>query len=234
MLPQDQSTLTSTPVIEVVSDVVCPWCFIGKRRIEKALTLLGLPNARLKWKAFQLNPDAPPEGLDRQAYRTRKFGSMSYAKQLEARVAAAGAGEGIDFQFDRIRRVPNTFQAHRLIWLADREGVQDSVVEKLFQAYFVDALDIGDAAVLRRMGADSGIPDATLDSFFATDMGASAVRAEELQARRLGVNGVPAFFVDGRQVAAGADIPERLAAALGPVLVPGLTQCSLNDDGCAN
>ena len=233
MLQQEKSTLTSTPLIEVVSDVVCPWCFIGKRRIEKALTLLGLPNARLQWKAFQLNPDAPPEGLDRQAYRTRKFGSMAYAKQLEARVAAAGAGEGIDFQFDRIQRVPNTFQAHRLIWLADREGVQDGVVEKLFQAYFIDTIDIGDPAVLRRVGADSGIPHATLDSFFATGMGTSAVRADELQARRRGVSGVPAFFVDGQPVAAGAEVPERLAAALGPVLAPGLTQCSLNDGACS-
>ena len=232
MLQQDQSTLTSTQVIEVVSDVVCPWCFIGKRRIEKALTLLGLLKARLKWTAFELNPDAPPEGLDRQAYRTRKFGSLAYSKQLEARVAAAGAGEGIDFQFDRIHRVPNTFQAHRLIWLADREGVQDPVVEKLFQAYFVDAVEIGDPAVLRRLGSDSGIPAATLDSFFATGLGTDEVRAEELEARRRGINGVPAFFVDGQQVAAGAEVPERLAAALGPVLAPGLMQCSLNDGDC--
>jgi predicted DsbA family dithiol-disulfide isomerase len=109
-------------LIEVVSDVVCPWCFIGKRRLEKALSLLGRPAAQVRWKAFQLNPDAPKEGMNRQAYRVRKFGSLAYSQQLEARVADAGMEDGIEFRFDRIERTPNTFDAHRLIWLAGREG----------------------------------------------------------------------------------------------------------------
>src|SRR5215467_7510998 len=107
-----------TQSIEVVSDVVCPWCFIGKRRLEKALVLLDRRDIEVRWTAFELNPGMPKEGMDRAAYRTRKFGSIEYSRQLEARVIAAGAEEGIDFQFDRIARTPNTFDAHRLIWLA--------------------------------------------------------------------------------------------------------------------
>jgi predicted DsbA family dithiol-disulfide isomerase len=104
-----------SPVIDIISDVVCPWCFIGKRRLEKALALLGLPNVSVRWKPFQLNPDAPKEGMDRQSFRARKFGSLARSQELEARGAAAGAEEGIEFRFGRIRKVPNTFEAHRLI-----------------------------------------------------------------------------------------------------------------------
>ena len=108
-------------IIDVVSDVVCPWCFIGKRRLEKALALLGRKDVRVHWKPFELNPDAPKEGMNRAAYRARKFGSLAHAQQLEAHVVEAGAEEGIGFRFDRIERVPNTFDAHRLIWLAAQD-----------------------------------------------------------------------------------------------------------------
>jgi len=228
MLENSEVPANGGRVVEVVSDVVCPWCFIGKRRIQKALQLLGRPGIGLRWKPFQLNPGAPKEGWGRQAYRARKFGSADYAKQLEARVAAAGAGEGIDFQFDRIQLVPNTFQAHRLIWLADREGVQDAVVEKLFHSYFVAAENIGERDVLRRIGAESGISADSLDGLFSSDVGSDEVRSEELHARRLGVNGVPSFFVAGEPVAEGADAPENLAAALGPALA----QCSVEGGVC--
>src|SRR4051794_33136176 len=127
----DSESASRPPVIEVVSDVVCPWCYIGKRRLEKALALLQRESVTVSWKPFELNPGAPKEGLDRQAYRIRKFGSLAYSQQLEARVAAAGAEEGIAFRFDEIKRTPNTFEAHRLIWFAGREsaGMQNRVVE---------------------------------------------------------------------------------------------------------
>ena len=112
----DVSAGVRPPVIEVVSDVVCPWCFIGKRRLEKALASLDRQDVLIRWKPFQLNPTTPKEGVDRQAYRIRKFGSLAYSQQLEARVAAAGAEEGIEFRFDLIKRTPNTLEAHRLIW----------------------------------------------------------------------------------------------------------------------
>src|SRR6202049_4092768 len=149
-------------LIEVVSDVVCPWCFIGKRRLEKALSLLGRPAAQVRWNAFQLNPDAPKEGINRQAYRVRKFGSLAYSQQLEARVAEAGMEDGIEFRFDRIERTPNTFDAHRLIWLPGREGVQDAIVENLFRAYFIDAEDVGSPGVLTRIGTESGLDAASV------------------------------------------------------------------------
>jgi predicted DsbA family dithiol-disulfide isomerase len=215
-------------LIEVVSDVVCPWCFIGKRRLEKALALLGRPAAQVRWKAFQLNPDAPKEGMNRQAYRTRKFGSLAYSQQLEARVADAGREDGIDFHFDRIERTPNTFDAHRLIWLAAREGVQNETVENLFRAYFIEAEDVGSPSVLTRIGTESGLDKGSVEELLSGDLGASEIVADELQARTQGVSGVPTFFVDGVPVASGAQKPELLASVLGLAL----ERCSLEDGSC--
>ncbi len=215
-------------IIEVVSDVVCPWCFIGKRRLEKALALLDQKGAQVRWKAFQLNPGAPKEGMDRAAYRTRKFGSLAYARQLETHVAEAGAEEGISFRFDRIERVPNTLDAHRLIWLAGREGVQDAVVESLFQAYFIDAEDVGRTEVLTRIGTKSGLDSRLVEQLLAGDLARSDVLAEEREARTLGVSGVPTFFVNSQALISGAQKPELLASVLGPAL----EQCSLEGGAC--
>ena len=205
-------------LISVVSDVVCPWCFIGKRRLDKALTLLGRPAAQIRWKAFQLNPDAPKEGINRQAYRVRKFGSLAYSQQLEARVADAGMEDGIEFHFDRIERTPNTFDAHRLIWLAGREGVQNEIVENLFRAYFIDAEDVGNPSVLARIGTESGLDAGVVEELLGGDLGVSEVTADERQARAQGVSGVPTFFVDGDPIASGAQKPDLLASVLGPAL----------------
>jgi predicted DsbA family dithiol-disulfide isomerase len=197
-------------MIEVISDVVCPWCFIGKRRLKKALALLGTPDAPVIWKPFELNPRMPKEGVARRPYRARKFGSAAFAQQLEDQVAMAGDREDIDFQFDRIERVPNTFDAHRLIWMAGRAGVQDAVVESLFHAYFLAAEDVGDEAVLRRVAEGHGIE-------WSASAGAEDVRRQEEIARAQGISGVPAFLVDGVQRVSGAQQPEMLAMALGRV-----------------
>jgi predicted DsbA family dithiol-disulfide isomerase len=218
----------NTAVIEVVSDVVCPWCFIGKRRLEKALALMGREDAQIRWKAFQLNPNAPKDGMDRQAYRAAKFGSTAYAKQLEARVAAAGAEEGIDFRFDQIERVPNTFDAHRLIWLAAQDGGQDAVVENLFRAYFIDAEDVGMPEVLRRIGVQSGLDPGRVEQLLGGDVGRSEVLADERESAVQGVSGVPTFFVNGHPVMSGAQKPDLLASVLAPVL----EQCSREDGAC--
>ena len=216
-------------MIQVVSDVVCPWCFIGKRRLEKALALLGRPDAAVEWKPFELNPDAPREGMDRQSYRIRKFGSLAYSRQLEERVAAAGAGEGIEFRFDRITRIPNTFEAHRLIWLAGRARVQNAVVESLFRAYFMDAEDVGDIGVLKRIGSESGLEIDRLDELFTARHGEGELHSEENDARRRGVSGVPTFFLNGEPITSGAHPPELLASVLGPAL----SQCSVADSTCS-
>jgi predicted DsbA family dithiol-disulfide isomerase len=220
------------PVIEIVSDVVCPWCFIGKRRLEKALALLDRRDVTVRWKPFQLNPDAPKEGMDRQAHRARKFGSLARARELEARVAAAGTEEDIRFQFDRIQKIPNTFEAHRLIWFAGRQGVQDAVVDKLFRAYFNHAEDVGEIAVLKRIGAESGLDSGGLEELFTNKLGTAEVLAEEEWARAKGVNSVPTFFVNAEPVTAGAHKSELLAAFLGQVLQPVQSQCSAQQGIC--
>lgn len=198
--------------VDIISDVICPWCFIGKRRFEKALRLLRpeIP-IEVHWGPFELNPDMPVEGMDRKLYRTRKFGSWERSQALDAQMAQAGAGEGIAFAFDRMERTPNTFDAHRLIWLAGVEGVQDAVVEALFQAYFVDALDVGDREVLERVAGAAGLDGR---DFLESRRGLDAVRGEESGARRRGVQSVPYFLINGATAISGAQSPELIAATL--------------------
>lgn len=215
-------------VIEVVSDVVCPWCYIGKRRLEKALALAGQRGVQVHWKAFELNPNAPKEGFERQAYRARKFGSAAYAKQLEAHVTDAGRDAGIEFRFDRIKRVPNTLDAHRLIWLAGHDGAQDAIVENLFRSYFIEGLDIGDPEVLKGIAAEGKLDSAKVDELLPSDLGRREVLDEERAARAHDVSGVPTFFVGGMPAVSGAQKPELLASALGSAL--GL--CSPEGGAC--
>jgi predicted DsbA family dithiol-disulfide isomerase len=196
--------------IDVISDVICPWCFIGKRRLEKALS--GRP-ATVRWHPFQLNPDMPREGIDRKSYRIAKFGSWERSQELDARVAAAGEDEGIAFRFDKMARTPNTLDAHRIIWLAGERGVQDAVVEALFLAYFTEGEDLSDRATLAEVAADAGLDRAEVYELLASDKGIDVVQAGEEQARRLGVSGVPFFVVNGRVALSGAQPPELFRQA---------------------
>jgi predicted DsbA family dithiol-disulfide isomerase len=196
--------------IDVISDVICPWCFIGKRRLEKAL--IGRSTA-VRWHPFQLNPDMPREGIDRKSYRIRKFGSWERSQELDTQVAAAGQGEGIAFNFDRMARTPNTLDAHRVIWLAGESGVQDAVVETLFHAYFTEGRDLSDRATLADVAAGAGLDQAEVDDLLAGDGGLDAVRAGEEEARRLGVAGVPFFVVNRRFTLSGAQPPELFRQA---------------------
>jgi predicted DsbA family dithiol-disulfide isomerase len=138
--------------IEVISDSICPWCYVGKRRLERALALLGNPLIEVEWKPFQLNPTMPREGMNRRDYRTRKFGSWEHSRALDAQVRAAGAEVGILFAHNKIERTPNTLASHQLIWLAGHNGRQDAVVESIFRAYFCEGRDIGEPAVLLELG----------------------------------------------------------------------------------
>jgi predicted DsbA family dithiol-disulfide isomerase len=210
--------MDETKVIQVVSDVVCPWCYIGKRRLQAALHLLDRTDLEIRWSPFQLNPNAPPEGWNRREYRVAKFGSLEVSSTLESRVKDAGAEEGIHFRFDQIEKTPNTFDAHRLIWLAGREGKQDETVENLFRAYFIEARSVGDPSVLCDIGVESGIPAASLDALFSTSLGTAEVARAEEDARAQGVSGVPTFFVNGEPVTSGAHPPQLLAAMLSPYL----------------
>ncbi len=144
--------------IEVYWDVICPWCFIGKRRLEMALALHGeAREAEVVWRQFELNPGMPKGGIDRRAYRAAKFGSWERSLELDARVAAAGAAVGITFNFDRITRTPNTFDAHRLLWLSRIHGRQERVAEALFQDYFTEGRDVGNRGVITEIAMSAGL-----------------------------------------------------------------------------
>lgn len=190
--------------LEVASDVICPWCYIGKRRLERALSLLKNElSPQIRWLPFQLNPGMPEEGVPRAEYRRAKFGSLERSRQLDARVIAEGKSEGIDFAFDRIQRTPNTTQAHRLIALAED---QNAVVDALFRAYFEDARDIGDPAVLADIAAQCGVkgwPERAPD-----------VSALEDEVRAMGISAVPTFIFDRKSGISGAYPAATLAQAI--------------------
>lgn len=196
-------------VIEIASDVICPWCYIGKRRLEKALALLdGEVKPDIRWLPFQLNPDMPQGGMPRAEYRRAKFGSIERGRQLDARVAAEGRGEGIDFAFDRMERTPNTTAAHQLIDVAQGEGKGQGVVDALFHAYFEEARDIGDAAVLKEIALRNQV------SGWPGQADAQGVAEREEGVRNLGISAVPTFILARKFGVSGAHPPEQLAAAI--------------------
>ena len=201
--------------LDVISDVICPWCLIGKRRLAKALDLLAPELAfTVRWRPFELNPDMPKEGMERSAYRARKFGSLEKSRALDAQVAAAGAQDGIEFRFDRIARTPNTFDAHRLIWLGGESGVQDAVAEALFQAYFVEGRDLSSAEELADIAVGAGLAPERVRALLAGDEGAAEVRRDLAAARRAGIHGVPCFVLNGYILFSGALQPEQMSEAL--------------------
>jgi predicted DsbA family dithiol-disulfide isomerase len=202
--------------IDVVSDAICPWCYIGKRQLERALTMLAQEGLQftVRWNAFQLNPDMPKSGVDRDAYRAAKFGGPERASEIDARVTEAAAAAGLDFHLDRIRRTPNTLDAHRLIWLAGRHGVQDAAVEALFAAYFTKGRDIGDATVLIECGTAIGLGREQVAAFLASTEAATELLAADRAAREAGVNGVPSFFLDGYGLFSGAVPASEMADLL--------------------
>jgi predicted DsbA family dithiol-disulfide isomerase len=196
-------------VIEIASDVICPWCYIGKRRLEKALALLGGEvQPEIRWLPFQLNPEMPKEGIPRAEYRKAKFGSIERSRGLDARVAAEGEGEGISFAFERMQRTPNTVAAHQLIDLAQKQGRGTAVVDALFRAYFEEARDIGDAAVLAEIAASAGV------SGWPQQSDGAQVAALEEDVRSLGISAVPTFILDRKLGVSGAQPPEALAQAM--------------------
>ncbi len=192
--------------IDIFSDVICPWCFIGKRKLESALAEAGVDDARIAWHAFQLNPDMPREGMDRRLYLETKFGGAEQADAFYTRIAEAGREVGIPFEFERIPRTPNTLDAHRLIHLAKPGTTQDRMKETLLRAYFIDGEDISDRDTLTRLGADAGVqPESgSLDAWLETDALLDAVRDEDRQARDMGISGVPFFIFDRRLALSGA------------------------------
>jgi predicted DsbA family dithiol-disulfide isomerase len=194
--------------IDVVSDVICPWCYIGKRRLAAALQQRPEVEAKILWHPFQLNPDMPPEGMARERYIAAKFGGGAHASRIYQNVTDVGAAVGIPFHFERIRVTPNTRDAHRLIRRATEAGDADPVVEALFNAYFIEGRNIGDRATLAEIAREAGFDGEETAGFLASREGAEEVVAEDMSARRIGINAVPCFIFERKYVVSGAQEAE--------------------------
>jgi predicted DsbA family dithiol-disulfide isomerase len=194
--------------IDIVSDTICPWCYVGKRRLERALKERPELDVTIEWHAFQLNPEMPTEGVDRETYMMRKFGSEQRVTEIFDSIAAAGRQEGIPFAFDRIARTPNTVNSHRLIRWAEPAGCQDAVVELLFRRYFEQGKDIGAIDVLVQIAVEAGLEGADAERFLSGTDGIEDVRAENVAAHRLGISGVPCFIFEKKYAVSGAQEPE--------------------------
>jgi predicted DsbA family dithiol-disulfide isomerase len=202
-----------TLIVDVTSDVICPWCYIGKRRLEKAIASFpDRADLRVRWHPFELNPQMPKEGLNRREYRIAKFGSWERSLALDAQVTEVGRAEGISFAFDKAARTPNTLDSHRLIHLADREGVQDAVVEALFRAYFTEGRDISHTRTLLDVVAGAGLDLDRAEAMLENNDGIGAIREAEQRAQAVGVQGVPFFLVNNETALSGAQDPSVFLA----------------------
>lgn len=201
-------------IIDVVMDAVCPWCFIGKRRLEHALSLRPDIPVSLRWRPFLLNPEIPADGIDRTAYLLKKFGSENRIQRIYGAIADAGLTVEIEFEFDRIGKTPNTVNAHRFINFASDAGLGTEAVEALFQSYFMKGSDTGDVDVLARIGEDLGLDPTNVRTLLQGNAGIEAIYEENARAHRLGLNGVPAFVFDDNFVISGAQEPDVLARIL--------------------
>lgn len=208
--------------IDIVSDVVCPWCYIGKRRLEAALDARELPRPGIRWHPFQLNPGIPAEGVDRRSYLDAKFGGPERAREIYARVEAAGREVGIPFAFEQIERQPNTLDAHRLIAWAqsiDAEGA-DGLVERLFKAYFTEGTNIGEVAELARLAGEAGYDASAALSHLQSDEGRAEIAIADERSKEMGIGGVPFFIFNQRLAVSGAQPPDILAEALAQAETP--------------
>ena len=200
--------------VDVISDVICPWCYIGKKRLERAIAAFeGQHEIRVRWLPFQLNPTMPKEGISRKEYRIRKFGSWERSLELDAKVVAVGETEGIHFAFDRIERTPNTVDAHRLIWLAGQQGCQNAVVDSLFRAYFTEGRDISNRQTLIDVVAEAGLDRQLAETVLNSHEGMDAIKEAEELSRRHRVSGVPFFIINNEITLSGAQPPDAFLDA---------------------
>ncbi|MGB3901031.1 MAG: DsbA family protein [Mesorhizobium sp.] len=201
--------------VDVVSDVVCPWCFIGQKRLDKAIAASGV-DVQVHWRPFQLDPTIPPEGKDRREYMLGKFGSEERIREIHARIEPLSAAEGISFDFDAIKVAPNTLDAHRVIRWAGAAGeeIQNRLVRRLFQLNFEEGRNLGDPAVLVEAAREAGMDTAIVETLLPTDADVESVRGEIDTAARMGVTGVPCFLLEGKYAVMGAQDAATLADAI--------------------
>jgi predicted DsbA family dithiol-disulfide isomerase len=204
-----------TATLEIISDVVCPWCYIGKRRFEQALELLD-PDLGLTihWRAYELNPNMPLDGVERRSHYARKFGSKEEAQRLLDNITANAHNDGLAMDYEKITQVPNTIKAHRLIWYATQRDKQNEIVNALFEAYFVTGRNIGDQSELVEIAREIGLDPADAEVFLNSDEAHDIIEKEILNARQAGIQGVPAFVVDGQYLFSGAQSPETISLSI--------------------
>ena len=212
--------------IEIYSDLICPWCFIGRRRLEAGIKLLSASEPpSILWRAFELNPEMPKAGLERKAYRSAKFGSWERSQSMDREVAATGKTLGLQFNYDRVLVTPNTFAGHRLLWWAKDKGLQDMLADALFRAYFTEGLDIGKNEVLAKVAADAGLSEEDARRFLESDQGRDEVLEEEREGLRRGLNGVPFFVINGIPAFSGAQRPHTFVTTFRQVLGAEARNC---------
>jgi predicted DsbA family dithiol-disulfide isomerase len=199
--------------IDVVSDVVCPWCFLGKRKLDAAMKQVPNFDYEVRWRPFQLDPTIPPEGKSRHEYMSAKFGPERIA-EIHKRLEQAGAEEDVAFAFDKITRSPNTLDAHRLIRWAQGSGKQSEIVDRLFTLYFCEGADIGDREVLLRVAEEAGLDAATFARLYSEGVDIGTVREEISTAARMGVSGVPFFIFNGKYAVSGAQPVDALVGVI--------------------
>lgn len=214
--------------IQIYSDLICPWCYIGKRRMQAGLKLLGTElSPKIVWRPFQLNPDMPVAGMKRKSYRMKKFGSWERSMAMDAEVAATGKSLGIQFNYDKVLVTPNTLAGHRLLWWAEHRDQQDHLAEALFRAYFTDGRDVGRHDVLAEIAAEVGLPQAEARSFLDSDEGRNEVEEEALKGLKLGLQGVPFFVVNGLPAVSGAQMPQTFLEVFQQALGPDALTCGV-------
>jgi predicted DsbA family dithiol-disulfide isomerase len=219
----------NTLKIEIYSDLICPWCYIGLRRMQAGLKLLDkeiIP--KIGWRPFQLNPDMPVEGLNRKIYRSKKFGSWERSLAMDAQVAETGKTVGIEFNYDQVLMTPNTLAGHRLLWWARQRDHQEALAEALFHAYFTEGRDVGRHDVLAEVAASVGLPEAEALTFLKSDAGSKEVEREALEGLKLGLEGVPFFVINGMPAISGAQMPETFLETFRDVSGASASQCGID------
>ncbi len=204
------SSLAPGMRIDIIFDTICPWCFLGKRRLEQTLASRPSVIADINWHAFLLNPDMPPDGMDREDYLIAKFGNRSRADRVYGAIAEAGQTVGIEFQFDRISRIPSSIDSHRLVQFANRRGLGSEAAEALYQAYFLEGQDTSSRLALYDIAESLGFDSNEVREYFYSDADVSEIRDQNSRAHRLGISGVPAFIIDGQFSVSGAQEPQVL------------------------
>ncbi len=194
--------------LEIISDPICPWCYIGKSKLDKALEQVPDHPFEISWKPFQLNPEMPAQGMDRREYLERKFGGQQGAMQVYGQIAAAAEATGLEIDFEKMTRTPNTIDAHRLIYWAGVEGVQNALVKVLFNGFFKEGWDISDHKILVEAAVLAGMDGKMTARLLKSDAEVEQTRSSDTQAREMGVTGVPTFLIDGQYVVTGAREPE--------------------------